>query len=455
VKPLLQFPIFNLPIGNRQPGNSLQLTIEKLVYGGDGLARLPADEHGPGKAVFVPFVLEGERVEASLVEQKRGFARGQVKTILQASSERAEPHCPYFQRCGGCHYQHTTYEHQLEIKAAILKENLRRIAKLELETKITVHPSPPWNYRNRTRLKIRVAPEFALGYYRLNSHELLPVEECPISSPLINRAIAFFWQMGRAGGVPDGIHEIEFFANADDSQLLIEATCEPGTPSTPVREWASAFPSTLPEIAGIVVFKANSSGMSGAADPKVMAASRARELTYRTDAASYRVSAGAFFQVNRHLINKLIEIVTEGCSGGSALELYAGVGFFSTILSRGFAQVIAVESSQTSYADLVHNSPANVKAVRATTADFLRSASGKLRPELVVLDPPRSGLGESVVKSLVGLGAHRMTYLSCDPATVSRDLAGLLGAGYHIEQVYLVDLFPQTYHLESVFHLTR
>ncbi len=433
----------------------MQLNIEKLVYGGDGLARLPADEHGPGKAVFVPFVLDGERIEALLVEQKRGFARGQAETILQASPQRVEPTCPYFRRCGGCHYQHTSYEHQLEIKAAILKENLRRIAKVELKTIITIHPSPPWNYRNRTRLKVRGAPEFAVGYYRFSSHELLPVEECPVSSPLINRAIASFWKMGRAHNVPDGIHEIEFFANADDTQLLIEAACEPGTPSTPVREWADALPSTLPEIAGIAVFEARSSGRSGAADLKLMATSGVRELGYKTDAVSYRVSAGAFFQVNRHLINELVKIATEGYSGNTALDLYAGVGLFSTILSRGFAQVIAVESSQTSHADLLYNSPSNVKAIRATTADFLGSAPGKLRPELVVLDPPRSGLGESVVKSVVGLGAHRMTYISCDPATASRDLAGLLSAGYRIEQVHLVDLFPQTYHLESVFHLAR
>ena len=433
----------------------MQLTIEKLVYGGDGLARLPADEHGPGKAVFVPFVLEGERVEASLSEQRRGFARGEAKTILQASSQRVEPYCPYFRGCGGCHYQHASYEHQLEIKAAILKENLRRIAKLELEAEITIHPSLPWNYRNRTRLKVRAAPEFALGYYKFSSHELLPVEECPVSSPLINRAIAAFWQMGRGRTVPDGIHEIEFFTNADDAQLLIEACCEPGTPSTRVREWADALPSTLPEVAGIVVSKARSSRMSGATEPKQVAASGAGELTYKTDAASYRVSAGAFFQVNRHLINELVKIVTEGYSGETAVDLYAGVGLFSTVLSRRFAQVIAVEASQTSHADLLHNSPANVKAVRAVTADFLRSPDGKLRPDLVVVDPPRSGLGASVVQSLVGLGAHRMTYISCDPATASRDLAGLLGAGYRIEQVHLVDLFPQTYHLESVFHLAR
>jgi 23S rRNA (uracil1939-C5)-methyltransferase len=433
----------------------LQLTIEKLIYGGDGLARLPADEHGPGKAVFVPFVLEGERIEASMVEQKRSFARGRADAILQASPHRVKPICPYFLRCGGCHYQHASYEHQLEIKVAVLKENLRRTAKLELETSVTVHASPPWKYRNRTRLKVRTVPEFALGYYKLGSHELLAVEECPVSSLLINRAIAAFWKMGRERTVPDGIHEVEFFVNAEDTQLLVEASCEPGTPSTPVREWAGAVQSALPEITGMVVFKARPSGMTAPVEPKAMASFGAREITYRTDDASYRVSAGAFFQINRHLINDLVKIVAQEYSGDRALDLYAGVGLFSTILSRRFAQVIAVETSQTSHADLLYNSPDNVKAVRATTVDFLRGVARKLKPELVVVDPPRSGLGESVVQSLVGLGAHRITYISCDPATASRDLAGLLSAGYRIEQVHLVDLFPQTYHLESVFHLAR
>jgi len=433
----------------------LQFTIEKLVYGGDGLARLPADEHGPGKAVFVPFVLEGEIVEASLLEQKRGFARGRAEAILQTSPQRVEPHCPYFRRCGGCHYQHTRYEHQLEIKAAILKETLRRIAKLELETKITIHPSPPWNYRNRTRLRVRTAPEFALGYYKFNSHELLPVEKCPVSSPLINRAIAAFWQMGQEHALPDEIREIEFFANADDTQLLIEAFCESQVRGTPVEEWADAARGILPEITGVVVYKTESSGAARLAQPRQVAVSGARAIYYRTDAASYHVSAGAFFQVNRHLINELVKIVAAADSGGTALDLYAGVGLFSTVLSQRFAQVIAVESSQTSHADLLHNTPANVKAVRATAADFLRSGKDKLRPDLVVVDPPRSGLGEVVVQSLVGLGAYQMTYISCDPATAARDLGGLLRAGYRIEQVHLVDLFPQTYHLESVFQLAR
>jgi 23S rRNA (uracil1939-C5)-methyltransferase len=189
----------------------LNLTIEKLVYGGDGLARLPADEHGRGKAVFVPFVLEGEAVEAALIEEKPGFARARADKILQPSAQRAEPFCPYFQRCGGCHYQHTSYEHQLEIKAAILKENLRRIAKLELDKELIVHPSPPWNYRNRTRLKVQYQPQFAVGYYKINSHEFLAITQCPISSPLMNRAIAAL----RGGGGEKGpLQAIVIFADA-------------------------------------------------------------------------------------------------------------------------------------------------------------------------------------------------------------------------------------------------
>jgi 23S rRNA (uracil1939-C5)-methyltransferase len=429
----------------------LQLTIDKLVYGGDGLARLPADERGPGKAAFLPFVLPGEQVEASLLEEKPGFARARAETILQPSPQRIAPHCPYYQRCGGCHYQHTSYEQQLEIKTAILKENLRRIAKLELETELTIHPSPPWNYRNRTRLKVATAPEFALGYYKFNSHELLPVEECPISSALINRAITAFWQLGRAGKVADGIQEIEFFANAADTQLLVEISCTPEIQGETANQGAQELKNALPDVAGVAAFAA----VRATADPKLIAASGSSELTYQAEAASYRVSAGSFFQVNRHLIAELVHIVTEARSGRTALDLYAGVGLFSSVLNREFERVIAVESSPTSHADLLYNSPANVKAVHATVEQYLKNVAGKLQPDLVVVDPPRSGLGENVIRALVTLGAPRMTYVSCDPATLSRDLGGLLKSGYRVEQAHLVDLFPQTYHLESVFHLAR
>ena len=427
----------------------MRLIIEKLVYGGDGLARLPADEHGPGKAVFAPFVLAAEEIEASLLEQKPGFARARAEQILQPSPYRVPPPCPYFQRCGGCHYQHASYEHQLEIKAAILKENLRRIAKLELPIDLSIRPSPALNYRNRTRLRVQTS-EFALGYYKFGSHELLPVEQCPISSPLINRAIGGFWELGRAGKLPAGIQEIEFFANDDDSQLLAEAYVT--SDEDGITRWAEEVRSGLPEVAGMVVFR---NAMRAGMQPERLAVSGAAEINYQTTRANYRVSAGSFFQTNRHLTDELVEIVTQGRSGRTALDLYAGVGLFSSVLNREFERVIAVESSPTSHADLLYNSPSNVKAVRATTEQYLNKFGGKLKIDLVVVDPPRSGLGEGVIRGLVALGAPRITYVSCDPATLARDLRALTSGGYRLEKAHLVDLFPQTYHLESVFQLVK
>ena len=431
----------------------MQLTIEKLVYGGDGLARLPADEHGPGKTVFLPFVLAGETVEAELLEQKRSFACGRATKLLRASPRRVGPGCPYYQRCGGCHYQHASYEHQLEIKAAILKENLRRLAKLELSAELQVHASPPWNYRNRTRLKVQTAPEFALGYYRFNSHALLPVEQCPISSSLINRAIPALWLLGRAGRIAPQVQEIEIFADSADARLLIELYCAPDGARAAARQCAEEVKSALPEAVGVVAFRSSLSTHSPA-EPKALAAAGERELTYNVGEHPYRVSAGAFFQVNRHLTQELVKIVAGSASGGTALDLYAGVGLFSTVLAKSFAQVIAVELSPISFSDLSYNSPANVKAVRATAEQFLKNHAGS-KPDLLVVDPPRAGLRESLVRELAELRSPRLTYVSCDPATLSRDLAGMLAAGYRIEQAHLIDLFPQTFHLESVFQLAR
>jgi len=442
----------------------LLLNIEKLIYGGDGLARLPAGspgngslgnespgkDRGRGKAVFIPFVLSGEKVEAALTEEKPGFARAQASKIIEPSPHRVEPPCPHFTRCGGCHYQHATYEHQLEIKKEILRENLRRIARLELQCEIKVHPSPPWNYRNRSRLQVRTQPHFAVGYFKFASHELLPIEECPISSPLINRGIAALWQAGRAGKAVEGVREVEFFSNADDSKLLLEFLCAPEARRAAVRAWAEELRAAMPQIAGVVAFREPQKGVQ---EPLV--AVGAKELTYQTRTAAYRVSAGAFFQTNRFLIDELANIVTAGRSGELAVDLYAGVGLFSTGLSCAFRHTLSVESSQTAAADLQYNLPLNGKAVRATTGQYLADSKPDKRADLIIVDPPRSGLGDAVVRALAGTSAPRLTYVSCDPATLARDLVPLQAASYRVEEVHLVDLFPQTHHLETVVQLVR
>jgi 23S rRNA (uracil1939-C5)-methyltransferase len=441
----------------------LLLTIEKLIYGGDGLARLPADDHGRGKAVFVPFVLANEKIEATLTEQKASFARAHATAIVEPSPWRVAPPCPYFARCGGCHYQHTGYEHQLEIKKEILRENLRRIAKLELHCEIQTHPSPPWNYRNRSRLQIRTRPDFAIGYFKFASHELLPVEQCPISSPLINRGIAALWHSGKAGQAVEGVREIEFFANDDDSRLLVELVCDPEARRAAVRAWAEELCAAMPEIAGIAAFREPKKGVQ---EPLVTVG--APELAYRINAATYRVSASSFFQTNRFLNDELVKIVTTGRSGELALDLYAGVGLFSTALAGVFRHIVCVESSQTAAGDLAYNLPVNGKAVHAAVERYVteledkgRAGQGAIlpqlhhKPDLVVVDPPRSGLGERVARWLADSEAPRVTYVSCDPATLARDLLPMLASGYRVEEVHLVDLFPQTYHLESVVLLVR
>lgn len=441
------------------------LTIEKLIYGGDGLARLPAEspnnkDRGRGKAVFVPFVLAGEKVEAALTEEKPGFARAHASAIVESSPHRVQPACPYYARCGGCHYQHAGYEHQLEIKKEILCENLRRIAKFELQCEIQVHPSPPWNYRNRSRLQVRTRPEFAAGYFKFASHELLPVEECPISSPLINRGITALWQAGQSGKAVEGVREVEFFANSGDTQILLEFLCTPEARRAAVRAWAEDLCATMPEIAGVVAFRELQKGVH---EPLVAVGTS--QLTYKTRNAVYRVSAGAFFQTNRFLTDELIKIVTAGRSGELALDLYAGVGLFSTALACSFRHIISVETSQTAANDLQYNLPVNGKAVRATAEQCLSEFGDQgrpsdtlpqlLHPDLIVVDPLRSGLGERVTRLLASANAPRVTYVSCDPSTMARDLVPLRASGYRVEEVHLIDLFPQTFHLESVVHLVR
>ena len=465
------------------------LNIEKLIYGGDGLARLPpdvhrdvhSDIHSRGKAVFLPFVLPGERVEATITEQKPGFARGRADAILQPSPHRISPACPYFLRCGGCHYQHADYEQQVEIKKRILRENLKRLAKLDLQSEIQTHPSPPWNYRNRSRLQLRTRPDFAAGYFRFASHELLPIEECPISSPLINRGIATLWQSGRAGKAAEGIQEVSFFANADDTQLLLELSCWPEAKLPSVQAWAQDLRASLPEITGIAAFRQTRNETR-----ESLVTVGVSDLTYQACDAAFRVSAGSFFQTNRFLIAELVDIVTRGRNGELALDLYAGVGLFSTALACNFRHVVSVESSQTATGDLKYNLPTNGKAVRSATEKYLAEVAGPARagagslptqslgegirarvgagklpqnyfhtPDLIVVDPPRSGLGDRVARALAEAHAPRVTYVSCDPATLARDLVSLQAAGYRIEEVHMVDLFPQTYHLESVVHLVR
>ena len=438
----------------------MDLKIEKWIYGGEGLGRMPADETGRGKAVFVPFVLPGETAEIELTEQKPGFARAKLKTIAQPSAARVEPRCPYFHRCGGCQYQHAEYAKQLEWKRDILLETLQRTAKLMPEREIELHSGPSYEYRNRTRLKVRTTPEFAIGYHRFGTNELLPVTECPISSPLIQRAITAVWAVGGRHST-EGLREIQFFANHVDDKLFLEFYTDRNIDPRTLEPFATSLRSEINEIVGVTVFPWSTAGDD---EDRVPAASLKSvpgttfgdgSLEYEIATALFRVSAGSFFQTNRFLVEELVSVAIGDAKGRTALDLYAGTGLFSVPLAQRFDRVFAVEASRFSYSDLQHNAPRNVKPVQATTEKYLDNTGKKSGIDFVLLDPPRSGMGEDTARLLVKTKAPRITYVSCDPATLARDLRVLSAGGYRIESAHLVDLFPQTFHMETVVHLGR
>jgi 23S rRNA (uracil1939-C5)-methyltransferase len=444
---------------------SMELKIEKLIYGGEGLA------HHDGSTVFVPFVLPEERVSASPVEQKKKFIRARVDRVLAASPDRAAPRCPHFGMCGGCDYQHIPHQSQLQYKTEILRETLRRIGRIDWTGEIATHASPPWGYRNRAQWKIRplgetsassaiAAPDrgdaagasLGIGYFRANSSALCAVSECAILPPLLLKTLLAFRGALAAGALPKTLREIEAFAGADDSKLLLTATFSGFPPRA--TELAESMRGVAPEIESLLFHDPTRERMElfGPGFVTCEAAGRA-----------YRVGHFSFFQVNRFLSGELAREVAENDPGGSlALDLFAGVGLFSVLLAGRFEHVVAVESNPAAARDLEANVSAvprhsggsgSVEVRVAEAGQFLSKFRGAL--QLAVLDPPRAGLTPDIVKHLQRIAPERITYVSCDPPTLARDLAAFQQAGFELCGVHLFDLFPQTFHMETVVRLRR
>jgi len=424
----------------------VKLHIEKPIFGGSGLAR------SEGKAVFVPLTLPGEEVEAAIIQDKGGFARAELQSVLEPSPARVQPPCPYFGRCGGCHY-HAAYPAQLEMKLAILRESLER-AHLREIPEIRAITGEPFGYRNRVRLHVRNTP-FSLGYKFRNSHENLAVDFCPIAAPILQRAIQTLNLQGADAQIAAFVTEVELFCDSTESRLLVSLwTDRPASSAVPLFEKVSqSLRQILPEVQNIGLFAAERGRNSG----RLLARMGSDSLLYAAANSSYKVSLGSFFQVNRFLVDALVDLVTGGEAGAIAWDLYAGVGLFSVPLAQSFSSVTAVESSPSAVRDLRENLRGTQhRVVAADTAAFLRQAAKQRHsaPDLVVVDPPRAGLGGDVTAALEKVRPRKITYVSCDPATLSRDLAALVQSGYRLNQMHLLDLFPQTFHLESVTHLS-
>jgi 23S rRNA (uracil1939-C5)-methyltransferase len=377
-----------------------ELRIEKWVYGGDALAR-PG-----GRVVLVPFTMPGELVRTEVGDD----IHVDLVEVIEPSPDRVAAPCPFFSKCGGCHYQHAPYEFQLARKVEILREQLRRVGKIDYQGEIDIISGPPLGYRNRSQFHIANG---RIGYLAWRSHELVEVPGvCPISSPRVNATLALMQERLRDPKFPKFVREIEVFTNESAVQLNVLET------DRPVARWFyDWFESSV-------------------------------ALDYPTTHGTFRVSPHSFFQINRFLVDKMIDRALLHADGETALDLYSGVGLFTLPLSEKFKKVTAVESGATAVRDLQANAQ-RVEAVQSRAEDYLAKLDQP--PDFVLADPPRAGLGKTVVAHLRRLGPRRITIVSCDPATLARDVAALK---YKIERITLIDLFPQTYHVETIVDLT-
>jgi 23S rRNA (uracil1939-C5)-methyltransferase len=380
------------------------------------------------------------------VRRQKNVIHAHPLRILQPSPERIEPACPYFGRCGGCQYQHLAPPTQLATKVEILRETLRRLGQVKWEAPIPAHSGPAWNYRNQAQLKIGKSADgaTALGFFEAESNRLVPIDACPILSPRLTALLAVLGSEPWISELANG-REAELLADDRDEKVMLTLAG-----SWNEEEAETLAHKCLAELAGVSTVAFTQDG-----GVRIFGESH---LTYRVGDFAYRVGPTAFFQSARFLLPELVAAVTAEESGAMAIDLYAGVGLFTLPLSKGFDQVMAVEVHPQATANLAANARAlpgrKIRAIAGTTFDYLRR-SAQMDPDLVILDPPRAGVGADTLKLLLALRPKRINYVSCSPPTLARDLGLLLQRGYHLDNLELFDCFPNTYHIESLARLSR
>ena len=398
-------------------GDVIEVVTERLAYGGDAVARYS------GLTVFIPFAAPDEKLRVRVTERKKNYARAIIEEIIEPSSARRDPPCQYFGNCGGCQLQHMTYEAQLEAKAGFIRDALQRISHMEVPGEIKNRSANEYAYRARAQVKIEPAGHSigstsrAIGFNRVGSHSVCDVEHCLVLVPELDRALGSLRSTVNQAGAQEGHPRI--------SEVEIAA------------------------------------GEQGVAFEPEIAATGSVALQHTVHGISYRFDAGTFFQINAFLLDDLVDEAVKDYSGRLAIDLYAGVGLFTLQLARRFRRVVGIESDRRACRfareNIRANGASNVDFFNERTESWLKNyiATGAGEPpDLVLLDPPRAGAADAV-SFIAAIKPARISYVSCDPTTLARDLRSLVDSGYELETVTAVDLFPQTYHIETVASLRR
>lgn len=409
------------------------IQIEKLTYGGDAMGRLP-----DGRAVFIPLGLPNERVRVRLTEEKRGFARGELIKILEPSKDRINPKCKHFGACGGCHYQNLPYEKQLEAKTEILRDQLTRIGKIENPPVRLMVPCPnTWNYRNHVQFHLTEGGK--LGFVDLTpspnkrrGEHVMPISECYLPEPSINT----LWPLLEFEPNTN-IERVSLRSGKDEDIMLVLESDSPETPELEIEAGISVAH----------VYEGDTAIIVGDDHSIIRILDR-----------DFRVSAASFFQVNTVMAEKMVEHILAKLPISQSTELldvYCGAGLFSAFLAPKCKCLIGIESSPFACEDFAVNLDGfdNVELYEGTAEDVIPHLEAK--PDIVLLDPPRAGVERHTLDGILRLEPHVVAYVSCDPSTLARDAKRLVEAGYQLIQVTPFDLFPQTYHIESISFFER
>ena len=392
------------------------VTIEKIVHGGKGLARID------GQVVFVPFTLPGETVRIQITKKHRDYLEGQVIEVVTPSAKRIPPDCPYFGRCGGCQISHTTYEHQIEIKKSVLIESLQR-------NKITF-PEPeiitgtPFSYRHRAQLKYS-ARKSQLGFCEMESNQIVDIQRCLCLTPGLNKLLGTLRTALTAIPLPN-LSEVECYENE-------------------VGETAVYFNARIP-----TQLRNELSNITAVFDPQD---AETAGLTVKFRDSEFPLGPGVFLQVNPGLWKAMVQEVEthfQKKSDAVVTELYCGAGFFTVAIAQHVQKIFAIEENAKAIQFAKTHSAKNIEWICARAEDY------KIPQQTtdVLVDPPRSGLHKNVIAQLLKLKPQSISYVSCDPASLSRDLR-LLSQDYRVQRLVLLDLFSQTYHFETIAKLVR
>jgi len=434
--------------------NTVLVQIDKLVHGGKGLA------HDGAMAVFVEGVLPGEAVRIQLERVKKGYAEGRLLEVVTPSPDRTAAPCPVYGRCGGCQLQHASAAAQLELKRDILKETLVRLGGL---TDVDVPPliaSPEvYGYRHRARLAV-VTPKgktASLAYHEEGSHRLVPIAACPLLAPRLNEAVAHLNRtLAGSGMMAALIQEVRLGYSVATGKLVIQYEAERCT-RRQAEGWFERVRTGLAGLKGQMMTVGRGLQQRRWVDGETV-------LIEQVAGLRLRCSDRSFVQANRRLNETLVETVTNWALTGQeraplrVLELYAGIGNFGLPMARGGALVTLVEANPAALADARYNARVNHVGrcrFRKGPAEAILEAGTPDEYDLVLMDPPRTGLSKEALTGLLRLRPHRLVYLSCDPPTLGRDLRAMREAGYRVTRLQGFDMFPQTMHIETLVELAQ